>query len=139
MKYTLLLMGLIGLYGFFTSLQTLLRDRKRSLVSAEGTVVEVERSKDTEGFVSYTPIYEYIYLGKSYRGKHRISSSKYGKSMTVESATKYEPGSTIPLLVDEHEPAFSLVNDHSKGLPYLATVLFLLAGCDCTIAAILLF
>ena len=117
MKYTLLLMGLIGLYGFFTSLRTLLRDRKRSLVSAVGTVVEVERCKDAEGFVSYTPIYEYIYLGKSYRGKHRISSSKYGKNMTVESATKYEPGSTIPLLVDEHEPAFSLVNDRSKGLP----------------------
>lgn len=139
MKYTLLLMGLIGLYGFFASLRTLLRDRKRSLVPAEGTVVELERSKDAEGFVSYTPIYEYRYLGQSYRGKHRVSSSKYGKRMTVESASRYAPGSTIPLLVDEHEPAFSLVNDRSKGLPYLATVLFFLTGCGCTIAALLLF
>ena len=59
--------------------------------------------------------------------------------MSVESASRYAPGSTIPLLVDEHEPAFSLVNDRSKGLPYLATVLFFLTGCGCTIAALLLF
>ena len=139
MKYTLLLMGLIGLYGFFSSLRTVLRDRKRSLVPAEGTVVELERKQDAEGFVSYTPIYEYHYLGKTHRGKHRISSSKIGKGMKVESASKYAPGTAIPLLIDENDPGFSTVNDRSKGLPLVALVLFFLVGAGCTAAALFLF
>ena len=81
MKYTLLLMGIIGLYGFFSGLKTILRDRKRSLIPCTAAIVGMEREQDGKGFVSFTPVYEYRHAGRSYRGKHRISSSKYGKGM----------------------------------------------------------
>ena len=138
MKYTLLMMGVITLYGFFTGLRTMLCDRKRSLVSAEGTVLRLEETRDSEGFISYTPIYEYRYLGKTYQGRHRVSSSKYAENMTIKAATKYVPGTAIPILIDENEPGFSMVNDRSRSFPLIFTALFLLAGCGCIIAAMML-
>lgn len=138
MKYTLLLMGIIGLYGFFSGLKIILRDRKRKLVPGTATIVGMERKKDGEGFVSFTPVYEYNHHGKAYRGKHRISSSKYGKGMRVEAATKYTEGTQVSILIDENEPSWSVIDDGSKNIGIPATVLFFVFGLGCLIGALML-
>ena len=138
MKYTLLLMGIIGLYGFFSGLKTILRDRKRSLVPCTAAIVGMEREQDGKGFVSFTPVYEYRHAGRSYRGKHRISSSKYGKGMRVEAATRYAEGTQVPILIDENDPSWSIIDDRSKNMGIPVTVLFLIAGIGCLIAALVI-
>ena len=132
-------MGIIGLYGFFSGLKIILRDRKRKLISATAAIVGMEQKKDGEGFVSFTPVYEYMYLGKAYRGKHRISSSKYGKGLHIEAASKYTEGTQVPILIDENDPAWSMINDRSKNAGIPVTLLFLTVGVGCILAALLIF
>ena len=139
MKYTLLLMGIIGLYGFISGLRTVLRDRKRSLVPGTAVIVGMEQQKDREGFVSFTPVYEYHYAGQSYRGKHRISSSRYGKGMHIETATKYTEGTQVPILIDENDPSWAVINDRSKNMGIPVLVMFLILGIGCLIASIVFF
>ena len=138
MQLTLTFIGLMSLYLAVTALRTCLRDRKRSFVSAVGMVVDMERKKDGNT-ISFTPVYEYQYAGQTYRGKHRISSSKYGKGMTVVAASKYEIGSEIPLLVDENEPGYSMTDDGSQSLNVLGPLLFLAIGIGSLICAFRMF
>lgn len=137
-KYTLLFMGVYALFCFASAVRTVLRDRKRSLVSVTGRVVEYER-KRSDDTVSFTPIYEYTYAGRTYRGRHRVSSSKYGPGMTIVAASKYEIGGEIPLLVDENEPGFSMTDDGSKRLNVFGPLLFLVLGVACLVFAARMF
>lgn len=127
LKYTLLFLGSFSLVSFIHALRIALRDRNRSLVSVTGRVVEYER-KRSDDTISFTPVYEYSYAGRTYRGKHRVSSSKYGAGMNVVAASKYEIGGEIPLLVDENEPGFSITDDGSKSLNVIGPLLFLAFG-----------
>ena len=130
MQFTLTVMGIFSLYLSIVALRSWLRDRKRSYVSLTGTIVEMER-REKHDTVSFTPVYEYHYAGNTYRGKHRISSAKYGARLSVTEATKYPVGAEIPLLVDENEPSHSQVDDSTKALNPFSAVIFLAVAVFC--------
>lgn len=116
-KITLLLFGAGLLYIGVRSLIQYVQENKRSYTLTTATIVSYEEEINRHGsnrgtYIGYTPIFEYTYTGKTYLEEHRVTSSKYGKDMSIVPASKYEIGDTVDVRVyDKNGKIYAVIND----------------------------
>jgi hypothetical protein len=133
--------GAIAIYLGFISVQKAIQST--DWPSVKGKVVEsgirTERSMGTSSGaasrVSYhaNVVYEYDVIGKLYTGR-KVSYGEYGRENEVHAtriSDKYPKGETVDVYYDPDEPAESVLEPGSHGLPWLYIAIgfpFLLFG-----------
>ena len=129
---SLLSMGCLaaGLWYLFVLIRQYLRDRKRELVPAIGHVVYMEQRQLAQGRMSFTPVYEYLYGNQRYC-KVYGDSTRLCDGVRSILGTAFVVGSAIPLLVDQNDPEYAVVNDYSRYMPLWQMIVFVMIGLFC--------
>lgn len=117
LKVYLLIFGAVALYIGLSGVRQHLRNRNREYTLVYGKIIDQQREMHTsrgKTFVEFTPIFEYFFNGRTYQGKHIISSSKYGKGLELVPASKYEVGTEVELRVFLDDPSEAVINTESN-------------------------
>lgn len=129
----LLYFGIRGLIQFF--------NESRNYTITTAVIVDcVRHSSNNNGYISYTPVFEYTYNGKTYQEEHRVSSAKYSKGMGVVPASKYNVGDTVEVRVYEKgDKVRAIIHDEGNiKMPLVIGILFTIAGIALSAAGIYL-
>lgn len=119
------------------------KDEKNEYVLVTGKVVGMDQNRSYDDgltTIGYTPVIEYYYHGRTYRVRHRVSSSKYGKNMKIVPNSKYHIGDPVELRVYVKNPEHALINDRNNILLplYIGIPLTLLGAVLLGIAIVML-
>lgn len=123
----LLYFGIRGFIQFFKE--------NRNYTTTTATIVRYEEEinyhrNNGMSTIGYTPIFEYKYNGRTYEEEHRVTSSKYGKGMSIVPASKYGIGDTVEIRVyDDGEKIYAVINDKNNiKMPLNIGIVFTIAG-----------
>lgn len=119
LQFGMLLFGILAIVLGIGFLRIYVTDQKREYEIVYGKVIRLERRAGQKGrskisTIGYTPVFEYEYRGKIYQKEHRVESSKYGKGMKIEPASKYKEGDIVELRVYVDKPEYALANDEKN-------------------------
>lgn len=115
----MLICGIFMLGFGIRMLITYFKENKNYTVTS-ATIVRFDRELDHNhhshgNYVSYTPIFEYTYNGKTYQEEHRVSSAKYGKGMRIVPASKYSIGDVVDVRVyDNGKKVYAVIDDENN-------------------------
>ena len=113
--------------SFYQYLCQRIRDHKRNFVFMIGSVVYMEQRSSSKGRTAYVPVFHYEYGGLDYYKIHNDSTflpSRFHSSLT----SAFRVGSSVPLLVDQDDPEYALVNDYSMHMHLWKCFVFLFMG-----------
>lgn len=143
LKVYLLLFGAVALYIGLTGVRQHLRNRNREYALVYGKIIDQQKETHTsrgKTFVEFTPIFEYFFNGRIYRGKHIISSSKYSKGLEIVPASKYEVGTEVELRVFLDDPSQAVINSEGNvKFPLVMGVIATCAGAALICVSVVLF
>lgn len=129
-KNIMLIFGFALLYFGIRALIQYFNESKNYTITTAVIADCVMHNSNNKGYISYTPVFEYTYNGKTYREEHRVSSSKYSKGMGIVPASKYSVGDIVEVRVYEKgEKVRAVINDENNiKLPFRVGVPLTIAG-----------
>lgn len=140
----ILLFGILVIALGIGCLRNYYTDQRREYEIVYGKVIRLEwragrKAGSKISTVGYTPVFEYEYRGQVYQKEHRVESSKYGKGMKIEPASKYKEGDIVELRVYVDEPEYALANDEKNiKMPLYLGVPITLVGIAVLVIAVLI-
>lgn len=142
--FGMILFGALAIVLGIGCLRNYYTDQKRGYEIIYGRVVQLKRRAGRKAgskfsTIGYTPVFEYEYRGKIYQKEHRVESSKYGKGMKIEPASKYKEGDIVELRVYVDEPEYALANDEKNiKMPLYVGIPITLVGMAVLVIAVLI-
>ncbi|MDE5996455.1 MAG: DUF3592 domain-containing protein [Eubacterium sp.] len=129
-----LIFGVVILYFGIRGFIQYFKENK-NYTTTTATIIRYEQSVDHNSrnhmtTVGYTPIFEYKYNGKIYEEEHRVTSSKYGKGMSIVPASKYNIGDVVKVRVyDDGETVRAVIDDKNNiKMPLNVGIVFTILG-----------
>ncbi|MDE5984296.1 MAG: DUF3592 domain-containing protein [Eubacterium sp.] len=130
----MLIFGIFMLgFGIRALVQYFKENRNYTITTA--AIVRYERELDHNhhnhvDYVSYTPIFEYTYNGKTYQEEHRVSSAGYGKGLSIVPASKYSIGDIVDVRVyDNGKKVYAVIDDENNiKMPFRMGLILTVAG-----------